>query len=50
MKRERKIVPLPTLESKMLKVSAIIVVIVAIIVIVVIGIGDYNLCQSRAGL
>lgn len=45
MKRERKIVPLPTLESKTLKVSAIIVVIAAIIVIVVVGIGDYNLAK-----
>jgi len=45
MERERKIVPLPTLESKTLKVSAIIVVIAAIIVIVVVGIGDYNLAK-----
>lgn len=45
MKRKRKIVPLPTLEAKTLKVSAIIVVIVAIIVIVVVGIGDYNIAK-----
>ena len=45
MKRKRKIVPLPTLEAKVIKVSIIIVVIVAIIMIVVLGTVDYNIAK-----
>lgn len=45
MKRRRKIVPLPTLETKTLKVFTIIVAIEAIVMIVVLVIGDYNIAK-----